>query len=243
MLPALCAIVAGAFFVEALTGFGSTVLTVAFGAQLLPLEQLLPAVVPVNLCLSTVMVARHGRHIARRLLLREVLPLMGVGFPVGFLAFASLGGDDAPLKAAFGLLVTALSVVELARRSHTPAPLGRATSAALLVLAGAVHGAFSSGGPLVVYVLSRRGLDKGAFRATLSALWLALGLVLLVGYLSQGLVTAGSLTLSAALLPSLLLGLLLGERAHARVSATTFRIVVLVLLLAGGALLAIRNMA
>lgn len=244
MLLVLCAIVAGAFFVEALTGFGSSVLSVAFGAQLLPLEELLPALVPVNLCLSAFMVWRHGRHIDRRLLLREILPLMGAGFPLGFLAFSQLtGGRDAPLKAAFGLLVTGLAILQLTRARRIAAPpLGRWISAGLLVLAGVVHGAYSSGGPLVVYVLSRRDVDKSTFRATLSALWLCLGLMLLTGYLSQGMVTRSSLGLSAALLPSLALGLALGERAHERVSAMTFRVVVLVLLLMGGAMLVVRNL-
>lgn len=243
MLVALCAIVAGAFFVEALTGFGSTVLTVAFGAQLLPLEELLPAVIPVNLALSTTMVLRHGRHVDRRLLLREVLPLMGLGFPVGFFAFAQLtGGGDALLKAAFGALVTLLAATELLRARRPPRPLPRRAAPALLALAGVVHGAFGSGGPLLVYVLSRRGLDKATFRATLSTVWLVLGVVLLAGYLSQGLVTRGTLTVSAALVPSLAVGLLLGERAHARVDAATFRALTLVLLLAGGALLVARNL-
>lgn len=244
MLVALCAIVAGAFFVEALTGFGSTVLTVAFGAQLVPLDALLPAVVPVNLALSTYMVVRHGRHVDRRLLLREVLPLMGLGFPLGFFAFAHLtGGGDAALKVAFGGLVTALAATELLRARTTPRPLPRGLAPVLLILAGVVHGAYGSGGPLLVYVLSRRGLDKSVFRATLSTIWLVLGLALLTGYATQGLVTRDTLTTSAALVPSLALGLLLGERGHARVDASTFRLLTLVLLLAGGLLLVARNLS
>jgi len=240
---ALAAIVAGAFFIEALAGFGSTVLTVAFGAQLVPLEVLLPSVVPVNLGLSAYMVARHFRHVDRHLLLREVLPLMGLGFPLGFFAFAELIGDrDATLKAALGALIVALAGTELLRSRRPPTPLPRGLAPLLLGLAGVIHGAYGSGGPLLVYVLARRGAEKAVFRATLSAVWLVLGVALFGGYLAEGLITAETLGTSALLVPSLLLGLVLGERAHARVDAASFRLLTLVLLLAGGALLLARNL-
>jgi uncharacterized membrane protein YfcA len=245
MILLVCAIVAAAFFVEALTGFGSTVLTVAFGAQLVPLSVLLPALVPVNLAMSLWIVARNHRLVDRRILLVRIVPLMALGFPFGVWAFRSLSGDRAAwLEGGFGLAVAALATFELARirrQGGAARPLSPVVGASTLVAAGVMHGAYASGGPLVVWDLARRGLDKGVFRATLSALWLLLNTALVIGYASAGMLTRETLWLSLAFVPSLLVGLLVGERAHARVQPLTFHIAVLVLLMAGGLLLLGRN--
>lgn len=92
---------------------------------------------------------------------------------------------------------------------------------------------------MVVYVLARRTLDKARFRTTLSALWLVLNAVLVAGYVRSGAYDRDTALLSAALLPSLALGLLLGERLHDRVAPHAFRKLVLVLLAIAGVLLLI----
>lgn len=243
-LVLLCTLVLLAFGVEAITGFGSTVLTVAFGAQLLPLDVLLPALVPVNMALSSYMVVRYWPAVDRRLLLRRVLPAMALGMPVGLFVFTQLAdGGDRYLKAGFGLFVAVLSAFELVRArrgEQAPAPAGRVTEASFLCAAGVLHGAYASGGPLVVYVASRRGLDKAAFRATLSALWLVLNALLVVTYAQAGHYSPSTVQTSLLLVPSLLLGLYAGERAHPHVSPRVFRLLVLSLLLAGGILLLAR---
>jgi uncharacterized membrane protein YfcA len=242
----LFCIVLGAFFTEAVAGFGSTVLTVAFGATLLPLDTLLPSFVPVGLLLSFFIVSRHRDAIDGRLLVRRILPFMLLGFPVGMFAFTRLAGEhERVLKLTFGALILALATLEIvrvARDRGTPSrPLPKPAAAALLAIGGAIHGAYSSGGPMVVYVLGRSDLDKRRFRSTLSTLWLGFGTLLLTGYLHGGRVDRHTLGYSALFAPAMLLGLFLGERAHDRVPARTFRTFVSVLLLFGGALLAWNN--
>ena len=68
-LLALCLIVLGAFTTEAAIGFGSTVLTVALGAHLFPIDRLLAAFVPVNVGLSAWLVLRNRHAIDGPLLL------------------------------------------------------------------------------------------------------------------------------------------------------------------------------
>lgn len=238
----LALVVFGAFTVEAAIGFGSTVVAVSLGSLLVPVHELLPAYVPVNLVLSAILTARNARAIDRRRLFVAILPAMLVGLPAGLFLFHT--ASDRSLQVAFGLLVVVLSALELGatRRSPSaPRPLPRGAGAALLVGAGVVHGAFSTGGPLVVYVLGRAGLDKTAFRATLSALWLVLGAILVTSYALSGSLTATTGRTSALLLPPLVIGLALGERLHRRVSPATFQRLVFALLLVAGAALAVRN--
>lgn len=242
----LCLVVLGAFFTEAVAGFGATVLTVAFGASLVPLDVLLPAFVPINLVVSVVIVIRHRDAIEWSLLLRRIVPFMLVGFPVGLVVFRTFAGEqERAMKLAFGAVISTLATLELirlARRRPPAGPLPRAAEIALLATGGAIHGAWSSGGPLVVYVLNRSGLDKRRFRSTLSMLWLGLGTLLVVAYVQGGALDARTLRLSALFAPMMLLGLVLGERAHDRVPAGAFRGVVTGLLLAGGLLLVAKHL-
>lgn len=237
----LAAIVCLAFVTEAALGFGATVVTVTLGAFIAPLDVLLPAFVPLNLLLSGYLLARHGRHVERRLLVRRIVPLMALGLPAGLWLFH--GGSEALLRTAFGVFVVVLSAAELlAGRGAAPRrPLAVGWQAVLLALAGVVHGAWATGGPLVVYVAGRELADKRVFRATLSALWLVMNAVLVVGYLVGGDLDAESLRLSGVLLAPLVLGIAAGEWVHGRVDAALFRRLVFGLLLAAGAALALRG--
>lgn len=250
----LAAVVFLAFTVEASLGFGATVVTVALGAQLRPIEQILPAFVPLNVALSAYMVARYRRELRAAVLARRVLPWMLAGLPLGLYAFARLPARA--LKLAFGVFVVALALLELARRGDGSdaarqgsertdggaAPLPRALEAALLVLGGVAHGAFATGGPMAVYVMGRAlARDKAAFRATLAALWLVLNAILLGSYALEGALTAATARSALLLAPALALGLGAGEWLHARVPTAAFRRAVWALLLGAGALLVARR--
>lgn len=231
----LVPIVALAFCVETTLGFGATVVAVSLGALLVDVRLLLPAFVPLNIALSLLIVARDRAHVDRRLLLRRVLPAMAVGLPVGMFAFSAL--DAELLRRVLGVVVVALALRELFG-------LGRRASgtvrAAALVAAGAVHGALGSGGPLVVWSLGDRTDSPRAMRATLSALWLALNLVLVAGYAWQGRLDAQSARGSALCAGGLVVGALAGELLHRRVDAARFGRAVWVALAVIGTLLLVR---
>lgn len=243
ILP-LAAIVFAAFAVEATLGFGATVVTVALGAFLVPVKELLPVFVPVNICLSIVIATRHRRQIDRPLLLGRILPLLALGMPAGMLLVRF--ADARILTALFGVCVVALSAPQLVDSFRAVArerrPLPAATRALLLLAGGVVHGAFSTAGPLVVYVADRAGLDKSRFRATLSALWLVTGLLLVASFAAAGTLTAASARRSLLLVPAMLCGLAVGEWLHPRVDPRWFRRGVLVVLVAAGVALVARSL-
>lgn len=212
------------FFTESVVGFGSTVLVVTLGAQFVPLGVLLPSFVPLNLALSVVLVARGRRAVEWSLLGRRALPLVGAGTLVS-LALSRFWNPPW-LLALFALFVLALAAHELRStlRGASGAALSRARSVAMLLGAGLIHGLFGSGGPMAVYVLSREIDDKGRFRATLSALWLVLNLLLLASFVSEHKVTRDTLGLSLSLAPMLVLGGVVGDRLHHAVAVRTFRL-------------------
>lgn len=236
-----------AFTVEAALGFGATVIFVALCSSLLrlPLADVLPSFVPVNLVLSALIAARSRRDADLRLLFLRIFPAMLVGLPFGMWAFSRL--PEATLRRALGVFLLSLEALPLVFRDRAgkqprePKPLPAAASWGFLGLAGVLHGAFATGGPLVVYVLSRSPVGKATFRATLSLLWALLALVLLGKWTLSGNLTKSTLVLSAQLLPSMLVGLFVGEVLHRRVPERHFRGFVNVMLIVFGVILLVRG--
>jgi uncharacterized membrane protein YfcA len=225
------------FTLEAITGFGGTVIALALGAQLLPIATLVPILVPLSVCLGAVMVWRHRGHIDRHLLLRVVLPGMFAGTIVGYAIKPWL--DEALMRQLFGVLIVWFASRELWRMRHAaPAPVRPAwLTTGITGLAGVTHGLFASGGPLLVYALSGLSLNKASFRVTLIMVWLVLDGTLMTAFALDGRL-APALPLVAVYLPVIGLGVWAGEWLHHRVSEERFRVGVYALLLVTGLLLA-----
>lgn len=245
-LALLWLIVLVGFSTEASFGFGATVITVTLASQLLPIDFILPSVVPINLLLSAYMVARYHHAVDRRLLFRGILPAMSVGVAVGLVLMSK--SSDSSLKLSFAIFVVGLSVLELKRLlapgdsagsgAAATRPVAGPLRAAMLFGAGVIHGLFGSGGPLVVYVAGREIDDKRAFRSTLGALWITMGSVLLAGYAMSGLLTVSTARTSALLAPTVVLAVMIGERVHHAIAERPFRIGVFALLIVAGTALA-----
>lgn len=246
MTISLALVVLLAFLIESSLGFGSALVTVALGSLFMPMDLLLPAYLPPALLLSSYLSIRYYQWADKRLLFGLVMPCMVLGLPLGLFAFRALPAST--LKRCFGAFIAGLAMIELwwargdaAATTRAP-PMNRLLAALLLVLGGVAHGAFSTGGPLAVYVTGRTlGDDKAKFRATLSVLWLLLNAVMVVSYLALGNIHKGTLKVSLALIPALAMGLYLGELLHARVPMRTFKLAVFALLLAAGATLVARG--
>lgn len=226
-----------AFATEGAIGFGGTVLAASIGAQVVPLELLLPAFVPLNMLMSAWLLGRGFSSIAWRMLAVEVAPAVGIGAAVGLVLF-HVPAKDA-LSLVFGVFVVGLSVFQLAKPSsgelRWPVRLG------LLALGGIAHGLFGTGGPMIVYVMRRRLADKRAFRATLAVLWLVLNVALLINYASAHLYTRSVAEAGGVIALAIVPGLIIGEHVHRKLDAARFERVVWVVLLLAGAALAVRS--
>lgn len=227
-----------AFTLEAITGFGSIVIALALGAQLVPIEQLVPILASLSVVMSAAMVWRHRHHIDRRLLLRTVLPGMVLGTALGYAVKPLLNAGL--MRQSFGILIVWFASRELWRLRHAQMPVARPLwlSQALVVLAGITHGLFASGGPLLVYAASGMAVNKARFRATLVSVWLTLNTGLTVAFWLDGRLLP-TLPMAAAYLPVIAAGFALGDWLHQRVSEARFRLVTYALLCVTGILLAL----
>ncbi len=225
-----------AYSIEAITGFGSIVIALSLGALLLPIDTMLPILVPLNICMTGYLAYKHRQHIHWTTLFKLILPLMISGTLIGYFLRPWLG--DKTLQLLFGALIIWFSGRELWRSINGL----KATQHKLwwtrcwMFLAGITHGLFASGGPLLVYSLTGIKLDKSQFRATLITVWLSLNSLLTLVFALDGSL-APSLSKVAMLLPVLVAGVLIGEFLHHRVNEVRFKQLVYGMLLFTGALL------
>lgn len=238
-------VVVAAYLVQTATGFGAMLVCVTFGAQLIGLEEVIRLMVPLSFFQTGYIVIRHRDGIDWDLLLKRVLPLMAVGMAMAFLLLTRIGGPW--LGLAFGVMVLALSARDLRQLRSGDAsvdkPISKPASAAALLGAGVIHGIYAAGGPMLVYAIGREGLSKKAFRSTLSMVWIVLNLVLITRF-----VLAGDYDREVALdvlllVPAVPLGILLGEWVHHKVDERSFKMAVLVLLVAAAISLVVRYSA
>lgn len=233
----LAAIVLFAYTTQALSGFGSTIISVTLAALWLPIPWILPIVVVLNVPFSGWLVWQERRLIDWPLLRREVLPLMVVGATAGALLAPLL--ENTMLRPAYGALIVALSLFDLWRLYHRhharfPAPV----RTAMVLGSGFTQGMYASGGPLLAAAMGGSGLSKSALRATMLTVWLLLNTGLTLWFVATGRFGSDLITGAAWLFPLTVAGLWIGNHLHHRVDERQHRLVVdIVLLFAGLALL------
>jgi uncharacterized membrane protein YfcA len=237
---ALALIVVAAFAVETVTGFGPMIIGLGLGTFFYPLSALLPILVLLDTLVCGYLALRHRGTIDVRWLVGRLLPLMTAG--VAFGLFIALHAPETLLQRLLGMVVLIIAVVELVVLVRTPRarpPLSASFRVIGLLGAGVMHGIFATGGPLLVYVLSRSELGKSAFRSTLMMVWVLLDLLLLTTYAAAGRIERATLVASVLLLPALMVAVAVGESVHRRLDERRFRIVVMSLLLIVGVTLLI----
>lgn len=222
---------------EAITGFGCTVLALPFITALFGLKEGVMTLTILAWLLAIYIVATKRKDIAWRQF-GVIVAFVIAGLPIGMYLFRHV--DPAPLKkvlAAFIILASSLQLLAFAAPKLAGRKLPRPLGFALLFLGGIVHGMFSSGGPLVVLYASQALPEKGKFRATLCLLWATLNSIIIGSYIASSSIHAADAERTAWMLPFLALGIVAGEWAHKKVKAEAFKLIVFSMLLVTGVIM------
>lgn len=225
-----------AYTLEAVTGFGSIVIALSLGVLFLPFDQILPILVCLNICMTSVLAFKNRNSIHKPLLLTVILPGMLLGTLVGYFAKPYL--DEVILKQAFGILIVWFSGRELWRMYHKHNDQQRPVWLTRMITfgAGITHGLFASGGPLLVYAVAGTKIDKAQFRATMVFVWFTLNAFLTIAFLLDGrlIPVLGNVLMY---IPLLYVAVKLGNVLHHKVKEEHFRVAVYTLLLLTGVIL------
>ncbi len=229
------AVLLAAYFIRGIAGFGSGLVAVPLLALHFPLQQVVPAMLLLDLAASAWLGGMHRRKV-RWDEIRPLLPASTVGVLLGTTLLVGL--PEQPVLAVLGLFVLVFGV-RYVLDIHGERPVSRRWAHPAGLLGATVSGLFGTGGPPYVIYLGHRIRDKGELRATLSLLFMLEGGFRVCIFLAAGLLADRTVWSGVALgLPVLAVGMWLGSRVHTRLSQhQMIRAVGLVLLGAGAALL------
>lgn len=232
---------------EAVTGFGCTVLAFPFVALLLSLEEAKVLLTVIAWLLATYLAITKYKKINFREFFK-IIALAALGMPIGISFFNHAPKDL--LKASLAIFIIIASIIQLTkiyRPSSSPVAKRRFYHYLFLILGGIFHGAFASGGPFIVLYAAKSLRDKGEFRATLTLLWSSLNTILFITddtftplFLSihQAITASEPISTEVKHLllmgPPLLLGIIAGEIIHHRVNENAFKAAVFWVLLMTG---------
>ncbi|UCE60889.1 MAG: sulfite exporter TauE/SafE family protein [Phycisphaerales bacterium] len=241
-------IMAAAQVIYATVGFGAGMFAVSLMALVLPNLTGVVVVLLILTFVTEVWVLAHNWHHARIRLLGWLLPGMAVGLWTGTWILET--SDVSFLKRLLGLVVIGAGVYFILesrnRRHNQNAASGKAQLAQktpwltlpLGLISGVLGAMFGTGGPPVIILLRAYGLDKAAFRSTILTYFLLMSLLRAGTYTNAGFITVDYALAAGMLLPSSLVGIIIGMIVHNRISESRFSQLVSVLLVALGILLA-----
>lgn len=218
-----CIVMVLCYALRGSTGFGAAAAMPLLGL-VIPLKVLIPAWTLVGLAASITLVGHDRHHIAWTYILR-LAPACVAGVLIGLYAFSSL--DSAALAKGLGILVLIYGAYSLWKTyrptPHWNVPAQRAATG-FGVIGGMVGTTFGTMASLFFAAyLDAIGLGKEQFRATMSAILLALVVLRGAGYWAVGEYTREVLVLAAAGLPLMLIGIFIGNRVHTGLSDLAFR--------------------
>lgn len=228
-------------FLEGITGFGCTVLALPFCIKLLDMQYgqnngiqiAVPVLMVLGFLLCLYVVIISYKDIVWKEYLR-IICFVGLGLPVGILLFKELPKQVLIyILGAFMIFISLRGLYTCIKRVEQK-QLNTHILNLVLFLGGCIHGAFSSGGPLVIIYAARKLQNKNQFRATLCMMWVTMNAILIGQKTVDGVFTPDVLKIVGICIPFLAVGAILGNKAHHKLKPDVFlRIVYGVLLLSG----------
>jgi uncharacterized protein len=223
------------------TGFGAAA-AMPLMALIIPLKVLIPAWTLIGLTAGVALLGRDRAFIAWRDMAR-LLPSCLIGVAIGLYVFTAL--DSAALAQGLGALIVVYGAYSLWLTSR-PQTRWQASPRLIAPIAGAFGGAVGTTFGTMASVFFAIYFDvirmaKEQFRASMSAILVALGIVRGLGYWLVGEYTRDVLITVAIALPMMLAGIFIGNRIHTGLSDLAFRRLVGGALMASGAALLLKS--
>lgn len=223
-------IIALAYLVRGIAGFGSGLIAIPLLALLMPLSVAVPLIVFLDYVAS----ASHGIKHREAIQWREIvslLPFAIVGVLTALFIYNSV--DMEVLKVWLGCFVLLFAIYSLF--SFTGNTL---ISSLWAVPAGGLGGMigtlFGTGGPFYVLYLKFRNVEKTQFRATFATIFLLDGAGRLAGYIFSGFFSLDLVLMIAVAIPLMMIGMFIGGQIHTNMSQQTFQRAISVLLVFSG---------
>ncbi|SKA93618.1 hypothetical protein SAMN05443428_11447 [Caloramator quimbayensis] len=220
-------------FIEGITGFGCTVLALPFCTMLVGLKTAVPSLIIIALFMAIYVVVISYKDIVWKAYLKIIFFVL-IGLPIGIHFFSILPENILKKILAVFMILVSIRGIYTSYKSIKLRELNPIILDLTLFLGGCIHGAFGSGGPLLVIYSARALKDKSNFRATLCMVWATLNSIIVYRYFSNNVLNSNIYRIVLYSLPFLILGAILGNIAHHKIQDKYFsKIVYAVLLISG----------
>ena len=227
------------YFIKGLCSFANTLIftsILSFGAanaNISPIDLLLGC--PANLILTW----KNRKSLDPKVYLPLAALVLAGSIPGAFLL---KNVDARAIKLVFGVVVTALGAEMLSREySRKKVKSSRLVLVIIGVAAGVLCGLFGVGALLAVYV-NRVTEDGSAFKANISAVFIADNIFRLILYSALGLLTMDTVRFALLLIPFALLGLAVGIKCSDHMNEKLVKKMTSVLLILSGISLILKNL-
>lgn len=244
----ICAIIFFSIIIEAMTGFGSTVIAVPFLSMIISLKSSVAIMRVFSMLLGMVVVSMNFKHINFKVL-AKVIVLVSIGMPLGIYAIEVF--DEQFLKLCFGVFVTGYALISIfkiySKSKKSEQELAMLEQKQLnkknnplfvpsvLFIGGIFQGAFATGGPFIVLYTSRQLKTKSEFRATMCCVWIILNsFVLIENLIAGGTYTFEVLNYMGVSAIFVVLGFAIGYQLHKKLSMEKFNILINFVILVSG---------
>lgn len=227
------------YFIKGLCGFANTLIftsILSFGAanaNISPIDLLLGC--PANLILTW----KNRKSLDSKVYLPLAALVLAGSIPGAFLL---KNVDARAIKLVFGIVVTALGAEMLSREySRKKVKSSRLVLVIIGVAAGVLCGLFGVGALLAAYV-NRVTEDGSAFKANISAVFIADNIFRLILYSALGLLTMDTVRFALLLIPFALLGLAVGIKCSDHMEEKLVKKMTSILLILSGISLVLKNL-
>ena len=225
-------------FVQALVGFGGTLLSMPLGIMLMGMALTKPVMTILAWITGLVVIATEYKHINWRELVKMVAVMM-VGVIGGMWVMGKVQMNF--LLIIYGIVVAAIGVKKLFFPSSGKQP-PKYIQNICLALAGIMQGLFVSGGSfLAVYSVAQLP-EKREFRATVNAVWGIVNTVMIVTYFIDGSMTPEVYKMTGILVLPTLAMVWLGGVLTKKVKQATFLKIIYAILIVSGIVLLVTNL-
>ena len=226
----LLPIVALAYIMRGITGFGSALIAVPLLAFSLPLNIVVPLIILLDY-IATVGHGIHQRKFIQWSYIFPLLPSMLFGIICALYIFSEFKLEN--IKSVLGIFILLYALYNLTINKPHQHP-SRLWSIPAGFLGGTVGTLFGTGGPFHVIYLQLQGLDKTTFRATLTSIFFVDGGLRLIGFTFSGHYQEKTLILALFSLPVMIISLYIGEHIHTNIQPRTFQKAISCLLIVSG---------
>ena len=224
-------------FVQALAGFGGTLLSMPLCIMLVGLPLSKPVLTIVAWITGMSSLVTQYKYI----IWRELAKMVGVmllGVLGGLWATGRIRLDF--LLIIYAVIVIAIGVRKLffPQKKEVSVPVRNAA----LAVAGIMQGLFVSGGSFLAVYAVAQIKEKREFRATVNAVWGILNLVMIITYITGGLMTREVLTMSGIAIIPTVIAIWLGNLLSKHIRQSTFLKIIYIVLIVSGIVLLISNL-